>query len=650
MTMLILLVIFSFFQSISADQASSKNAERVLNLVEYTLPSPSIIGDREWKELQLDRLVTIADRTKTSFGRWGLVQLLHPIADKRQLMERKEIITFLIDHPEKMNIFQQQLEEVKRVEKSLLAYWDARDLVNQQAEQFYFSVFGLKELNKSSLALNVSTAMEMFNSWKYLLTALAFGGLSAEYSRWIYSDQKNFDWSRGLREGFALPISQHYPGFKELEESKSSYGSKDYLKAFGPQGSWGDRYNILYRGFKPDALQLKLLPSIVPGFGKVGAFVGATIPTLFFDYQFVSSIFSVGRRIIAMNRELNQLQERVADVAHCIDAIIKLRKLIISQGSGLTTYFNADDYDDELKTIAKKLLSQRFLQKPGYLYSRGHVLTMHKEIKQAKKSLIPLLHSVGLLDAYCSIAQFYKENQAESVGFCFPEFMESDEPFLNYKNAWLPLLSSKEVIVNDLALGDDAPGKMLITGPNGGGKSTILKAYGVAAVLSQSWGIVPAQYAQQTLFASIRTGLAPEEDLEKKLSKGTAARKIMLELLDDIRSSDEHDYKLVLIDEPYLGTVDDESAKRIYKFGKDIADFPESLVVIATHVKKPILLEHDTGGIFGNYQVKVKEVSPGIFERLFKIEKGPALWWFEDEDKRGRFIDWSDMKGERVSL
>ena len=52
------------------------------------------------------------------------------------------------------------------------------------------------------------------------------------------------------------------------------------------------------------------------------------------------------------------------------------------------------------------------------------------------------------------------------------------------------------------------------------------------------------------------------------------------------------------------------------------------------------MLERDTREIFGNYQVKIVETSPGVFKQLFKLEKGPATWWFEDSDKRSRFIDW----------
>lgn len=637
---LVLLLFFSLFQTLIADQASSKNAERVLDMVEYTLPSPSIIGEREWKELQLDRLVTILDRSKTSFGRWGLVQLLHPIADKDQLSERKEIITFLINNPEKMEIFQKQLDQVKQLEKSLLAYWDVNDRLNQQVEQFYFSMFGLKELNKSSLALNASTAMEMFNSWKFILGALAFGGLSAEWNRWRYDKNKSsFDWQRGLTEGLAAPIRQHSPYLHVLKGAKPPYTYKDYINVFvGTDASPADRYKLGYEGYT-DAVSQK----IDPGFGKVGAFLGAVVPTILFDYQFISSVFAVGQRIVSMNSLLNQLQQRVSDVANCIETIVQLRKLIVNQGQGLTTYFDADNYDADLREIAKKLLSPRFLQKSEYFYSRGHVLTMHKEIKKSKKSLISLLHSVALLDAYCSIAQLYKESKDEPVHFSFPEFVDPQESILHYQNAWLPLLSPKIAVANDLDLGGDSPSKIVITGPNGGGKSTILKTYGVAAVLAQSWGIVPAIHAQQTLFTSIRTAFSPQEDLQRKLSSFTAEKKTMEEILSDIRQSNSESM-LILIDEPYSKTVEAESAKRIYQFGKDIAGFSNVLVAIATHVKRPIQLEADTNGIFGNYQVRIEEPSSGMFKRLYKLEKGPAMWWFNDENKRTRFIDWIDVR------
>jgi ABC-type multidrug transport system fused ATPase/permease subunit len=637
MRFFLLLGIFFYSQIFSADQSLSQKTEQILGS-EYSLASPSIIGKREWKELQLDRLITILDRTKTSFGKWGLIQLLHPISDTEELSRRKKIITFLVEHENEMRIFQEQLERIHKLEQSLLAYWDKTDQLNNNIQQFYYSMPFLRELNKSSLALDASSIVEMFNAWKYLLSTLALSGISTEYAKWLYGEQEKFDIWKGLYSGLEVPITQHSP-FTYLVKDKETYGYKDYVRAFS-YGSWGDRYKILSKGFNFDSTHIslpKIFSSIVPGASTLGAFIGATLPTLVFDYQWGNSILSVGRRIIAMNVSLNNLQKRVSDVTQCLDAIRKLQDLITHRIPALGEYF----YDERTNnSFIKKLSIKNFPEKSGYFYSRGYVLTTNLEIFKNRESLVTSLSSIAMLDAYCSIAQLYKEFQNKPLGFVLPEFVEPQKPSLSYRGAWLPLLSEEQAVSNDLILGDEKSGKIIITGPNGGGKSTILKTYGICAVLAQSWCIVSAKKAQQTIFTSIRTNIASREDLQQGLSTGTAAIKIMSELLDDIKDLKSTDRVLVIIDEPYSGMVDDEAAKRIYQFGINISHYPQVLTAIATHTKKPIQLENDTSGIFGNYQVRIEEVKRGVFERLFKIEPGPAQWWFEDEDKRSRFVDW----------
>lgn len=643
MMLIVLLTSFFLCQFISADQAFSKQAESVLNSIVYKLPASSIIGKREWQELQLDHLVDVLDRTTTSFGRWGLVKLLHPIVDAEQLKKRKEIITFLVNNSDQMKIVQEQLQQIKLVEKSLLAYWDEHDSLNNRCESFYFSSFGLKALNKNAILLNASASLEMVDLIKHLIAALALTGVGIEFLKWLHGEQEDFDIIHGLRQGLEIPVRYHSLSSCIITEDLPSYGYKDCMKAF-LSGTWYDKYWVLYKGYSLKGISYVPtgMQNFVLSLGKPGAIVGATIPTLLFDYQWGNALISVGKRIVGMNTDLNELQERVSDVAHGLKSIMYLQKMTFAEDDMLTASFDIIE-NQQLELLVTNLLHKRFLKKSKYLYSRGHVLKMHRNIKKIKQSLIPLLRFVALLDAYCSIAQLYLESQNNSVKFSFSQFIESSVPVMQYYNGWLPLLPFEQAVTNDFEFGGGHhSSKMIITGPNGGGKSTILKMYGIAAVLAQSWCIIPADYGRQTLLTSIKTSFAPCENLEQGLSTFMAEKKIMTELLSDIQKSDIQHPMLVLIDEPYKGTVDDESAKRIYQFGKDVADYDHALVAIATHVKKPIYLEQDNG-IFGNYQVKINEVSPGIFERLFKIEKGPATWWFEDEDKRGRFIDWIGM-------
>jgi hypothetical protein len=667
------LLLFSFVHPVYAQLPSveaKKNvmaydkAQNTLNSVLYQPFVPSIITEHEWKEFQLDRLITILDRTKTSFGRWGLKQLLQPIADSDELAQRKDIITFLIEHPIEFAFLQQQLSKIHDVEKSLLAYWDKSDAADKGAQQFYYSFPGTESLNDSSLALNGSVGTQMFTAWKGLLVALCLGGLQQEMTTWVMNEQKDFDIWRGILAGISDPLKYHNPYlsiFKDIAtyDKDHKYTLKEYMRAMS-LGSLGDKYKVLKAGYSVDVKVPTWFSSLFPArltaffanvaaspvktegiMGKISAAIGAIAPTIAYDYYWGSSLFAVGSHIVSMNQTLNQLYDRVVDVATCFNTIKSMNNVIKKHPEIADNHYTTIEYNAQANGCLNKLSAPRFAQKGSYLYSRGHVLSMHKEIKQVKKSLVPILQAVAFLDAYCSIVQLYQESQQQSVKFSFPEFVPSSKPLFAYDDAWLPLLPYKQAITNNLCLGDNCPGKIIITGPNGGGKSTILKTYGVAAILAQSWLIVPATHGSQSLFAEIKTGLAPHEDLEQGLSTFMAEKKRMLELFEAMQKSNaQKKNMLVLIDEPYKGTVDDESAKRIYQFGKDVAGFSHVLVAIATHVKKPVDLAIDTKGVFGNYQVKINEVSPGIFERLFKMEKGPAIWWFENADQRSRFIDW----------
>jgi DNA mismatch repair ATPase MutS len=220
--------------------------------------------------------------------------------------------------------------------------------------------------------------------------------------------------------------------------------------------------------------------------------------------------------------------------------------------------------------------------------------------------------------------------------FTFAEFIDDTHVACQLYEGWIPLITTDEVVHNSLTLGLRERTKLVITGPNGCGKSTFLKALGQAAVLAHSWGIVPAEEMKITPLSGIRTCFSPEEDLHKGLSTFMAVDNRMQAIKKFI--TEHMQPTLVLIDEPWRGTVDEASAEYIYAFGKEIAE-TNSMLCIATHVKKPIELEAVTDD-FKNMHVAMHEHSDGLFERIFKLQDGPAYWWFDDAAKRGRFINW----------
>lgn len=648
----ILLALLTFVGVAQAQQSLADKAVIILDTVKYPETYPSIITDNEWKELQLDRLLPILDRTKTSFGRWGLRHLLYPIADAHEITERQKIVSFLIEHEDVLLDLQQQLSVVHEHEKSLFSYWDKDDKVNASCDQFYYTIPGIKKyLNSSSVALNAGVATTVMTSLKGLLYQLCLGGIQQEFAEWLMTDKKDFNLFRGIRNGLEMPLRQHSFALDVLKNHKNAdgYVFKDYCNAM-LGGSFGDRYQVLSQGYRIDptifGLSLFHDNDVVParamtGFlGKSCAFLGAGFQTAVYDYMWGMTLYGIAQYLVAMNQSLNLLQHRVSDIALCCNAITSMHDNVKQYSFFADKCALQGQLSEQLSECLEKLLAKRFLDKHTYLYSRGHVLSMHAEIKKIKKHIIPLLQSISLIDAYCSIAQLYKESEQCNNTFSFVTFVDAQNPFISYENAWLTLLPSEKAVANNIYLGKNFSGKAIITGPNGGGKSTILKTCGVSAVLAQSWGIVPANSAQQTIFSQIKTVFVSSENLEQGLSTFMAAKKRMQEMYPVVEQSSQHNHVLALIDEPYIGTVDEESAKRIYHFGKTVMQYPCTLMYIATHVKKPVSLELDTAGVFANYHVGINETRIGNFELSFLLKQGPAYWWFEDEEKRGRFVDW----------
>ncbi len=654
-----LLMLLFFGISFYAQDSLSDRANTILSTVEYKTKHPSIITENEWEKLELERLIRLLDRTKTANGQWGLCQLLHPVADYNEIMSRQKIVSFLVEHDDVLSGLQKQLAVIQKSEKELFSYWDEQDEINKACDHFYYNIPQLKKyLNKSSIALNACVATSMFDSFKGLLMQLCLGGLAEEFLQWRMTERYDFSIVRGIRNGLENPLRQHSLELYALKNHDQSvdYTFKDYMN--GAAGSLGDRYSLFRKGYSlnPKSLGLPIIKATMPAhvMWKPFAFILAGLPTLSYDYYWGLSLVGVSNNIMVMHQSLNKLQTRLVEVAACCAAISNVRATMKHYSFIGQKCKIVDESDARLAEVIKLLSAPTFSAERGYFYSRGHVLQVHAQLKKAKKLLIPLLQSVALLDGYCSIAQLYKESQSQPVKFSFAEFVESTEPMIAYTDMWLPLLSA---VANDLFLGHDYSGKILITGPNGSGKSVVLTATGVAAVLAQSWGIVPAASAKQTIFNTIKTVFVAHANLELGLSTFTAAKKSMQELMPIIKNSSEKQHVLALIDEPYIGTVDDESAKRIYNFGLFAADCPSTLLCLATHVRKPIQLAEDTHGVFANYHIDIREKILGSFELLFTIKKGPAMWWFEDKEKRGRFVDWlssteyeNSVKNNAVSI
>ncbi len=386
----------------------------ILNLTPYTHQFPTIITNNEWKELHLDQLLGVLDRTQTGFGGWGLKKLLHPIADQDELQRRQEIIKLLINDDQLFNKLTRLLQEIHKIEEGLLAYWYVHDNLSRKANRFYYTIPNLKDfLNGNSIALEGGVAIKLARSCSSLLTTLCLHGLESEISRWLLGDKNELDLSGGIMSGLKEPLRQHSPELEVLK-GKKNFDFKTYMQCLF-YGSLGDRYKILYEGHSFDSAIFKgsfarsvanFLESNIINCLMLPAAALALVPTIVYDIKWANDIRYVTKRLRVIHNTLNGLQHRLVKVARFFDALHMVKNELnafeelfypITQGFEAGNTKNISNCIDLLK-------SRTFIKNRSYFYSRGNVLRTHKVLHEAKEDAVPALQALALLDAYCSIA------------------------------------------------------------------------------------------------------------------------------------------------------------------------------------------------------------------------------------------------------
>ena len=163
------------------------------------------------------------------------------------------------------------------------------------------------------------------------------------------------------------------------------------------------------------------------------------------------------------------------------------------------------------------------------------------------------LRAAGEAEALSSLAGYAYENPTD----IFPT-VEAGPVRLTAVGVGHPLIPADRAVRNDVSLGGSGPRVLIVSGSNMSGKSTLLRAVGVNAVLALAGGVVRAQTFSLTPLALGAT-MRVQDSLQAGRSR-FFAEVSKVRLLLDIATRDGGPPLLFLLDELFAGT---NSADRV---------------------------------------------------------------------------------------
>jgi energy-coupling factor transporter ATP-binding protein EcfA2 len=550
---------------------------------------PSTNSEALWQDLNLfcgkDRspkcVANAIDRTSTEVGKVSLFLLLaQPTADPVILKQRQALIRFFVQHPKLVDVCQKVLSNIAQSENYMLTFW-GRESVSHATEECYFKHSFVKFLNRHDAALFGKSVFDHTNrAWHASLKIFASAILL------IYG---------------SLIITGHNQIPQQIER-------------------WADRYsgqgNVFFSLLW--MLKNKWVHSLLSIF--TGVWCLASLPQ---EYDHIYGT-------ILLDKSLQEIMHHMATVMrnmHILYECVKMYPELAAypEIKPVITFFEEQAViSDEVRELVGLMGSSAFEGSLDFWVNKGVVLRAFKLADTLKNTLKKAVIAMARVDAFLSLAKLVKEFENKHVHFSYPVYdLDSKAPVIKLADFWHPLVSVDCVVPNSITLGGDKRANVILTGPNEGGKSTILKTITLCVLMAQTCGIVPAQAMTVTPFSVISTYLNITDDIGAGNSLFKAEVLRAQQLIDQIATAKPGVFNFSVFDEMFNGTSPIEGAAAAYSVAKHLSTYPQSISLIATHFSLLTQLEGVTQS-FKNYKVSVVKNPDGSIFYPHKLEEGAS--------------------------
>ncbi len=255
-----------------------------------------------------------------------------------------------------------------------------------------------------------------------------------------------------------------------------------------------------------------------------------------------------GRHVLAVKSQYaKEIPGIVHDVSDSGATVFLEPSLVINAENELKSLYKQEQ--EEIEKILKELTLK--------------CLECEKEIKDSYNNILNL----DLI--------FAKAKLAISMKAFKPNIVENGE--VSLKQARNPLIQNDIVVPVDVAVGGRFK-NLIISGPNTGGKTVILKTVGILTVMIMCGLLIPAAVDSQiSIFNNILIAIGDEQSIENSLSTFSAHMKNIIFILKIV-----DDKTLVLIDELASGTDPEQGAALAIAIVEQICNKKATLLV-TTH-------------------------------------------------------------------
>ena len=549
-------------------QLNQSEIELLSNKVINIDNNSKIINDNVYLDLEMfhgnnnepnNSIFNILDNTYTQIGKNQLKNIIsNPIKDIQVLESRQTIINSLLKSKDLPKI-NEYLSQLKKLETEILWFWkDITPETDQLLDMVYFKMNILKRFNENEQIL------QFYNYFK-IIFAPVYGILSPVLL-------------------FVMPFLyiKFFTNFKitfkiYFKLLKSSMFNLPFGSPFGGGGSRS----------------------------KISKYISIFMSIMFY----IQNIYSSFEIAMNTNKIINELHVKINKVREFLDISNKLHELT-------KVIFNVPTLT---KLKITELWNPLFKTDPSIYSNKGKILITFNKLLNNKHDLLEYIKYISKIDAYISIVKLFQTTDETKCNYSLCEYINSKKPLIKANDIWNPVINPNNAISNNIKIGGNKPNNIIITGPNAGGKSTIIKSITLSLLLGQTIGIVPAKEFKFTPFSLINTYLnIPDHKGKESLFESEMRR--AKGHIDNLNKLPKTHFSFVVMDEIFSSTNPDEGMSGGYAIGERLGNYENSISLITTHYA--YLTKLEDAKTYCNYKIPIERDESGEIIYPYKLKPG----------------------------